>query len=99
MPISKYFKGHGEEVMADMVRKHGAKKGKQIFYATANKRNMKAMQRGGIVTGRKQDDDEELKALLAQGEPVDDDVASARTRQHDFHRAAIRRRCVRTAVQ
>ena len=38
MPIEKYFGGHGDEVMSDMQGKHGAKKGKQIFYATANKR-------------------------------------------------------------
>lgn len=38
MPLSKYFGGHGESVMKSMQKKHGAKKGKQIFYATANKR-------------------------------------------------------------
>jgi hypothetical protein len=38
MPINKYFGGHGSEVMSDMTSKHGAKKGKQVFYATANKR-------------------------------------------------------------
>lgn len=38
MPIEKYFGGHGSEVMSDMTKKHGAKKGKNIFYATANKR-------------------------------------------------------------
>ena len=37
MPISKYFKGSGTEVMANMKRQYGAKKGKQVFYATANK--------------------------------------------------------------
>jgi hypothetical protein len=37
MPISKYFSGHGEEVMSNMTKQYGAKKGKQIFYATANK--------------------------------------------------------------
>jgi hypothetical protein len=38
MPISKYFKGSGEKVMADMKDRYGAKKGKSVFYATANKR-------------------------------------------------------------
>lgn len=39
MPIDKYFGGHGDEVMSDMQGKHGPKKGKQIFYATANKKH------------------------------------------------------------
>ena len=38
MPISKYFAGHGEEVMKAMLAKYGASKGEQVFYATANKR-------------------------------------------------------------
>ena len=37
MPIGKYYKGHGQEVMANMTKEYGAKKGKQVFYATANK--------------------------------------------------------------
>ena len=40
MPLSKYFGGHGKEVMSSMMKKHGGKKGKSIFYATANKRGM-----------------------------------------------------------
>ena len=39
MPISRYFSGHGSEVMAGMKDKYGEKKGKQVFYATANKKN------------------------------------------------------------
>lgn len=46
MPLSKYFKGHGEEVMSNMKKEYGAEKGKQVFYATANKRKQK-----GISTG------------------------------------------------
>lgn len=38
MPISKYFKGHGEKVMKAMKEEYGEKKGERIFYATANKR-------------------------------------------------------------
>jgi hypothetical protein len=38
MPISKYFKGHGEEVMANMKKQYGEEKGERVFYATANKR-------------------------------------------------------------
>lgn len=34
MPLSKYFKGHGKEVMQKMKNKYG-KRGKNIFYATA----------------------------------------------------------------
>ena len=45
MPISKYFSGHGTEVMKNMTKEYGAKKGKQVFYATANKRKS-AMHRG-----------------------------------------------------
>jgi len=40
MPISKYFKGHGSEVMSGMKKKYGEEEGKKVFYATANKRNM-----------------------------------------------------------
>jgi hypothetical protein len=37
MPLSKYFKGKGEQVMSDMQDRYGADKGKSVFYATANK--------------------------------------------------------------
>ena len=37
MPIGKYFKGSGEKVMRSMMSQYGAKKGKSVFYATANK--------------------------------------------------------------
>ena len=37
MPLAKYFKGKGEEVMDDMQSRYGDKKGKSVFYATANK--------------------------------------------------------------
>lgn len=40
MPLSKYFKGSGEKVMRSMQKEYGAKKGKQVFYATANKQGM-----------------------------------------------------------
>lgn len=38
MPIREYFKGHGDAVMKDMADRYGAKKGKSVFYATANAR-------------------------------------------------------------
>lgn len=39
MPISEYFKGKGKKVMKSMKKEYGKKKGKKIFYATANKLN------------------------------------------------------------
>jgi len=41
MPKSEYFGGHGDQVAANMNKEYGAKKGEQVFYATANKRNAK----------------------------------------------------------
>jgi hypothetical protein len=38
MPIGKHYGGHGEEVMANMVKEYGADKAKAIFYATENKK-------------------------------------------------------------
>lgn len=38
MPVAKYYKGHGLEVMKDMLSRYGPKKGKSVFYATANKK-------------------------------------------------------------
>lgn len=40
MPINKYFKGHGDEVMSSMKKEYGAKKGKSVFYATAKKKSL-----------------------------------------------------------
>lgn len=39
MPISEYFNGNGRKVMKNMTKEYGAKKGKQVFYATANKKH------------------------------------------------------------
>lgn len=44
MPLDRYFKGKGAQVMANMQREYGADKGKQVFYATLNKR--KKLRRG-----------------------------------------------------
>jgi hypothetical protein len=41
VPLGPYFKGHGNQVMSDMKNRYGDKKGESVFYATANKRNMK----------------------------------------------------------
>lgn len=38
IPRNAYFKGHGDQVMARMIREYGKKKGKTVFYATAQKR-------------------------------------------------------------
>ena len=40
MPLSKYFKGHGEDVMHSMKKKYGEKKGESVFYATAHKKGL-----------------------------------------------------------
>jgi hypothetical protein len=40
MPISEYYKGSGEKVMASMKERYGEEKGKRVFYATANKKGM-----------------------------------------------------------
>jgi hypothetical protein len=40
MPISKYYGGHGSKVMSAMQKQYGEKKGKQVFYATANKKGL-----------------------------------------------------------
>ena len=51
MPISKYYKGHGAEVMANMKREYGSAKGERVFYATANKRKQKP-RKGSILHGK-----------------------------------------------
>ena len=38
MPLSKYFEGHGKEVMSKMKSRYGSEKGERVFYATENKR-------------------------------------------------------------
>lgn len=57
MPISGYFDGKGEKVMASMketyANKGGAKKAKRVFYATANKRKkQKAKKQADALEGR-----------------------------------------------
>lgn len=46
MPLDKYFAGNGEKVMRDMMRRYGAKKGKEVFYASVQKRKRKKAHRG-----------------------------------------------------
>lgn len=38
MPLDKYFKGKGAQVMKNMKREYGDKEGERVFYATENKR-------------------------------------------------------------
>lgn len=38
MPLDKYFAGGGKKVMESMKKQYGSKKGKSVFYATANKK-------------------------------------------------------------
>lgn len=37
MPLSKYYKGDGKNVMKNMKKVYGDKDAKKVFYATANK--------------------------------------------------------------
>jgi len=53
MPVSEYFKGHGTEVMANMQKQYGGKKGKSVFYATANKKGQTAGKKGKHGAGLK----------------------------------------------
>lgn len=46
MPVSGYFKGSGRKVMKNMVKQYGPKKGKNVFYATANVKGMTGKKRG-----------------------------------------------------
>jgi len=46
MPISKYFGGHGSEVMSNMKKSYGPEKAKRVFYATANKRKKQGVDTG-----------------------------------------------------
>lgn len=45
MPVGSYFKGHGENVMAQMKSRYGDKRGERVFYATANSRKLKHSKR------------------------------------------------------
>lgn len=47
MPLSKYFGGHGPEVMRDMKSKLGERAGESRFYATVNARK-KAKKKPGL---------------------------------------------------
>lgn len=53
MPVSKYFKGHGEEVMSNMKKEYGDKKGESVFYATANKKGEKPGAKFAKLAGKK----------------------------------------------
>ena len=61
MPISKYFGGHGEKVMKAMQEEYGEEKGKQVFYATANKRKAsKSSKHHSAIDGKFIDDRRKL---------------------------------------
>ena len=52
MPLNK----KGKEIMSSMKKTYGAKKGEQVFYATANKGKIKDVEekaKGGKVRKRK----------------------------------------------
>jgi len=52
MPVGEYYKGHGDEVMSSMKKTYGEKKGKSVFYATANKKKQspKSKKRHGFAS-------------------------------------------------
>ena len=59
MPVSEYYKGKGSTVMHSMIKRYGAKKGKEVFYATANKNKgmglkdkLIGMKRAGKLKGK-----------------------------------------------
>ena len=41
MPLSEHYGGKGAKIMSAMKNKYGSEKGKQVFYATENKRKKK----------------------------------------------------------
>lgn len=53
MPVSEYFKGSGSKVMSSMQKRYGDKKGKSVFYATANKQGLKPPSTKGSGPGKK----------------------------------------------
>jgi hypothetical protein len=55
MPIGKYYKGHGEEVLRDMIARYGKKKGTSVFYATAKAKGMEPADEGSGSSGSKKD--------------------------------------------
>lgn len=53
MPVSAYFKGKGDRVLADLIRRYGEKKGRAVFYALAAKRNLKPKKQVRRAGGRR----------------------------------------------
>ena len=51
MPINKYFKGMGEDVMSSMKKTYGPKKAEKVFYATSNKQNMNTKKKKRFTIG------------------------------------------------
>lgn len=49
MPISAYFGGKGKKVMSSMQDQYSEDKGKQVFYATANKNDQKPKKKKSFV--------------------------------------------------
>lgn len=41
MPVGRYYKGHGTQVLAKMKARYGDKKGERVFFATANAHGLK----------------------------------------------------------
>lgn len=49
MPLSRYFGGHGAEVMRAMQSEHGQERGREVFYRTANKLKAKRSLKGRLA--------------------------------------------------
>jgi len=49
MPLNNYYRGHGAEVLENMRSEYGDKKGKSVFFATAQKRGLKPAQDGVVA--------------------------------------------------
>src|SRR5579859_2345078 len=56
MPVSAYYKGSGNKVMDSMTSRYGDKKGKQVFYATAQKQGLKPAFAGDTASPDEEDD-------------------------------------------
>lgn len=53
MPISAYFKGSGDKVMANLQKQYGEKQGKSAFYAIANEQGQNPPKKSRRYYGEK----------------------------------------------
>lgn len=67
MPISEYYKGEGNKVMAGMKKKYGEKHGEEVFYATAKKKGMERPGKGKKKSKHKTDAGPSKKVMKKHG--------------------------------